>query len=246
MNSSDNPPGELILALDTSHSPARLSLGKPGVAALVNEVVEGESTELASLIAQLLSQAEISIADLRCVSVSLGPGSFTGLRVGLAFAKGLVAHTGLSLIGVTKVEQMLQELKEEPLLALFPMKRDSLYCWSANEPGEKHLTIMTNPDLLIYLQKINSSGEPGVVACIDFAVPADFNSLSLENLEFVSLQLPVQSLIDIAAKNVKALKGDNNAHDWIEMEPVYVGKSSAEVMFERRQKEKMRNDVEGK
>jgi tRNA threonylcarbamoyladenosine biosynthesis protein TsaB len=56
------------------------------------------------LIQSLLDKAQITVKDLSGISLSIGPGSFTGLRIGLATAKGLVYDTGLPLVGISTLE----------------------------------------------------------------------------------------------------------------------------------------------
>src|SRR4029079_17933098 len=53
------------------------------------------------LINALLKQKKLTPADLSAIAVSIGPGSFTGLRVGLAPAKGIAYSGGLPLIGIS-------------------------------------------------------------------------------------------------------------------------------------------------
>lgn len=60
----------------------------------------GHGTELLSLIDECLAAAGATLEDVGCVAVSVGPGSFTGLRVALATAKGLTLVGDLPLVGV--------------------------------------------------------------------------------------------------------------------------------------------------
>src|SRR5581483_1883509 len=65
---------------------------------------------LVPLIDECLDRAGIDVADLNAVSVAVGPGSFTGLRVGLATAKGLVLGTPSALVGVATLEALAATL----------------------------------------------------------------------------------------------------------------------------------------
>ncbi|MFH1502682.1 MAG: tRNA (adenosine(37)-N6)-threonylcarbamoyltransferase complex dimerization subunit type 1 TsaB [Candidatus Eisenbacteria bacterium] len=66
----------------------------------------GRADELVAAVAGALSDASTRLADLDGVAVSVGPGRFTGLRVGLATAKGLTAATGLPLLPVPTLEAL--------------------------------------------------------------------------------------------------------------------------------------------
>jgi tRNA threonylcarbamoyladenosine biosynthesis protein TsaB len=60
----------------------------------------GHQERLAPMAAEVMASATLAFADLSKIAVTVGPGSFTGLRVGLAFAKGLHLATGAPLAGI--------------------------------------------------------------------------------------------------------------------------------------------------
>jgi tRNA threonylcarbamoyladenosine biosynthesis protein TsaB len=66
----------------------------------------GHAERLAPMAAAALAKAGVSIGDLDRVGVVIGPGGFTGVRVGLAFARGLGVGTGLPVVGVTSLASL--------------------------------------------------------------------------------------------------------------------------------------------
>jgi tRNA threonylcarbamoyladenosine biosynthesis protein TsaB len=66
----------------------------------------GHAARLAELIASALAQAKVELAAVDALAVSIGPGSFTGLRVGLSFAKGVAFASGAPLVGVGTLEAL--------------------------------------------------------------------------------------------------------------------------------------------
>jgi len=64
------------------------------------------TVELAPAVAEAISRASISMEDLEALGVATGPGSFTGLRIGLALAKGLALARRLPLIGIPTLDAL--------------------------------------------------------------------------------------------------------------------------------------------
>lgn len=95
----------LLLAIDCSSEQAGLALFD-GVQTTELSWPAGRSqtTMLLAAIHQLLAQQDREPADLTAVAVTVGPGPFNGLRVGLSVAKGLVLGLGIRIIGVPTLE----------------------------------------------------------------------------------------------------------------------------------------------
>ncbi|MCB1320003.1 MAG: tRNA (adenosine(37)-N6)-threonylcarbamoyltransferase complex dimerization subunit type 1 TsaB, partial [Leptospiraceae bacterium] len=95
-----------ILALDSSSGTCSAALGdESGLRAMLTEPRSAMQAErLLPLIEALLQQESIKYRDLDAVAVSIGPGSFTGIRIGLAAARGLALAADIPLIGVTTLE----------------------------------------------------------------------------------------------------------------------------------------------
>lgn len=70
----------------------------------VEPMARGHQERLAPLVYEVMTEAELSFDRLDRIGVTIGPGSFTGLRVGLAFAKGLGAALDRPVIGIGVLE----------------------------------------------------------------------------------------------------------------------------------------------
>jgi len=81
----------MLLAIDTSTRTLSLALhdGDQILAETTWRTANYHTVELTPSIASMLGQGSVAPADLKAIAVALGPGSFTGLRIGLAAAKGL-------------------------------------------------------------------------------------------------------------------------------------------------------------
>ena len=90
-----------LLAIDTATSEAVVALERPGEPAIATWLAgQRHGEELLAAIDGLLAAAGLRPSDLGGIVVGTGPGAFTGLRVGLATAKGLAHALGLPIIGV--------------------------------------------------------------------------------------------------------------------------------------------------
>jgi len=96
-----------VLGLDTSTQIASLAVVARGrVAATVAHPVSSHGASLPGVVGQLLAGAGFKIRDLSAIAIGIGPGSFTGLRIGLSYAKGLAMASGCALAGVPGFDAM--------------------------------------------------------------------------------------------------------------------------------------------
>ncbi len=129
----------MLLALDTSTQLAGSALYNDS-RGLVSEYnwhsANRHTVELMPQVAAMLSQAGVRPADLRAVAVALGPGSFTGLRVALAAAKGIALAVGCRLIGVPTLDAVAypHQNAPTPVVALIQAGRGRV-CWALYAHG---------------------------------------------------------------------------------------------------------------
>jgi tRNA threonylcarbamoyladenosine biosynthesis protein TsaB len=131
----------MLLAIDTSTRQAGIAL-YDGVRGLVAETnwhsANRHTEELMPTVAYMLAQSGVTPRDLRAVAIALGPGSFTGLRVGLATAKGLALANGLTLLGIPTLDAVAypHQAQPVPVIAVLQAGRGRVY-WApyAHGPG---------------------------------------------------------------------------------------------------------------
>lgn len=126
------------LGIDTSSMTGGVALLKDNelVGELVLNIRTTHSERLLPALDRLLADANISVKDLGLVSVVTGPGSFTGLRIGVATAKGLSYALGIPAIGVTTLEAYGWQFKYFPgiVAALVDARRENVF-WQAFKGG---------------------------------------------------------------------------------------------------------------
>ncbi len=99
------------------------------------------------MVAELFDSAGIRPIDLTDIGVTLGPGSFTGLRVGLSFAKGMASGLGLKLKGIGTLEALARHpaLQDETGLSVIDGGRGRIYAQRFSPEGVGEAMVI-NPD----------------------------------------------------------------------------------------------------
>ncbi len=131
----------MLLAIDTSTKQMGLALydGAQVIGELLWHSRHYHTVELAPAVAELLTRSGLKIDAIQALGVALGPGSFTSLRVGLAFVKGLALARHLPIIGIPTLDVVAaaQEVRDLPLAAVLQAGRGrlALTWYEAGETG---------------------------------------------------------------------------------------------------------------
>lgn len=86
-------------------------------------MARGQDARLPGLTQKLLAHADLSLEAIDRFAVITGPGSFTGIRVGVAFARGLALATGKPCLGITTLEAALPTGQQGSAIVLLPAQR---------------------------------------------------------------------------------------------------------------------------
>ena len=119
-----------LLSLDTCLQACSVALeadSKPRIW-LTEAMARGHQERLATMTRDVMADGGLAFAELDRIGVTIGPGSFTGLRVGLAFAKGLALALGRPCVGVGVLEALAASLDHRgPLAAVIDAGRGRVY-----------------------------------------------------------------------------------------------------------------------
>lgn len=117
----------MLLAVDTSTVQVGLALydGPQVIAEMLWHSNQHHTVELAPALAELLSRTGVAMNELQALGVAIGPGSFTSLRVGLAFIKGLSLARRLPIVGIPTLDVLaaIQPASKLPLAAILQAGR---------------------------------------------------------------------------------------------------------------------------
>jgi tRNA threonylcarbamoyladenosine biosynthesis protein TsaB len=133
----------LILAIDTALDACAAAVLDTGTSRLIaresQPMKRGHAEALMPLIARVMKEAGLPFAALDRVAVTAGPGSFTGLRVGLSAARGIALATGKAVVGLTTLSAyaapVVSESGEQPVITAIDARHDHVYFQAVNGDG---------------------------------------------------------------------------------------------------------------
>jgi tRNA threonylcarbamoyl adenosine modification protein YeaZ len=232
-----------ILAIDTSSKICSVSILEDKKI-LIEKHIDDEkshSQKLMPIISTILEEANLKLADFDLFACSIGPGSFTGVRIGVSTVKAFCDVTNIPVVGVSSLEGLAYNSlnsnicnTDNIICSLIDAKNDNVYCGifqNENNHFEKSedLCAKNINDIINILNKYSSSP---IVFVGDGAIV--HKSLILENFSnslFIEENLNNQTSTSIGIcafnKYNDGIFGDSNS-----ISPLYLRKSQAERALE--------------
>ncbi|HEV7306661.1 tRNA (adenosine(37)-N6)-threonylcarbamoyltransferase complex dimerization subunit type 1 TsaB [Ensifer sp.] len=133
----------IVLALDTSGSGCSAAVYDSETAAVLGrsgaDLGKGHAERLMEFVDEALAASSRTLADIDRIAVTVGPGSFTGIRVGVAAARGLALALGKAAVGVSTLAVLAEGLRAitpgKAVLAAIDAKRDEVYVQAFDAAG---------------------------------------------------------------------------------------------------------------
>lgn len=133
----------LTLGFDTATKIGTIGLvdGEEVIGEYTFSASESQSEKLLSSVDLLLEKTSVDISKVDRIAVSRGPGSFTGLRIGISTAKGLASGLDVPLVGVPLTDCYYSRVKKfpGPVATLIKDRRDLVYMAGYDDNGKKSL-----------------------------------------------------------------------------------------------------------
>ena len=217
-----------ILAIETATKSASVAVTDDGkfLAEIISESTLAHSETLMSQVEEVIKISGAKNFD--AVAVSIGPGSFTGLRIGLATAKALAYAWQIKIIGVETLQAMAYHFPRAKVLAMIDAQKNRAYVQKFSD-GAKVSEIEIKPIDEI----INSVGDEEIFLCGD--VLHKIKNPLPANLKIAPINLRMPRAINVALVAEK-LFAEEKFDNVMNLEPLYIRRSEAEILWERRQK----------
>jgi tRNA threonylcarbamoyladenosine biosynthesis protein TsaB len=226
MGSSTGTGGSMpcILGIDTAGPLGSVALARDGRAIALEALPSGgHSSGLSAATARLLKAHDLVLGDMDALAVNEGPGSFTGLRIGLAWAKGAALGTGRPIVLVPAHEAMARAHGADAsrIVTAIPAGRGSVEAalWErgADTPPAWGPETVEEGDLIPALLARRAQGGLAIVA----ATPKLAGSLAEEAAEEEIVILPHRPLAGSVAEIGARLLAEGRVADLASAAPAY-------------------------
>ncbi len=209
-----------ILCIETASTNCSVALGVNGKLLALKEDYDSSYSHAERLhifIKQLLEENNISLKDLDAIAVSKGPGSYTGLRIGVSAAKGLCFSLDIPLISVATLTSIAIQVEEKGIvIPMMDARRMEVYTAVFNADGDQieatSAKILDEDSYLEYIGK-------GVVYFIGSGVEKFQKICTHSNAKFIENILPsATQMIELATLKYKISDFEDVAY----FEPYYL------------------------
>lgn len=233
----------LVLGFDTTGPFLSVGLtdGKSPLAEISALGARIHSVRLLPVIKDVLAAAGFTCNDLTGVAVAGGPGSFTGLRIGMTAAKTLAQVLGLPVVGISSLDILAYPLTRNggTVLVLLPARRGEVYAALYEGPAEIPVGTPRNIDLA-QLPEVLSAATAGPVLCAGEAVVPYANELREILGERLRLAPPAINCPrgTVVAQLGAARLARGEGEDPLRLQPSYLRLSAAELVWQARREGK--------
>ena len=234
-----------ILAIDTSSKICGVAIieNEKILIKLINDDEKTHSVKLMPMIDKAFKDTNLSLDDISLLACCTGPGSFTGVRIGIATIKAFSDVKNIPVVGITSLESLAYNVKQisKPtslICSLIDAKNENVYCGLYNFSNNFNYANIFAENIDITISKISNIINEKQFTDIIFV--GDGSKIYKEKLEnsfknsiFATENYDVQNIISIA--NIAFNKYNNGEYgNSSSLSPIYLKKSQAEREFEEK------------
>ena len=230
-----------ILGIDTSTMAANVAVLEDDklICEYTINTKKTHSQKLMPMIENMLKLSDIEIKEIDAIGICVGPGSFTGLRIGMATAKAMAHVNNIHLIGVNSLEILGANMDrcDKKICSILDAQRNQVYtCKYIFEENKikklEEIKIMPIDDLLEELSATNE--EWIILGEAVYKYKEKIESISNINIPSPANNITKASSLCVVAKD--KYEQNIDVHNCYDINPMYIRKSQAEEQYEEKQK----------
>lgn len=203
------------------------------------------SQKLMPMIENMFLTSDLKINEIDMVAICIGPGSFTGLRIGMATAKAIAHVRNLPIVGVNSLEVLAgnMDLSDKKICSILDAQKTQVYTSKYKYEGKK-LIQLEDVDVLDIQDVIKSIEESKEDYIVVGEAVYKYESLikDIENIQIPSSALNVSRASSLCSIAIEKYKNNIDVYDCYTINPLYIRKSQAEVQYD----EKIKRQNDGK
>lgn len=228
-----------VLGIDTATLVCSAAIAEP--ARIVSELTmytrRTHSERLMPAIQQLISDAGLSPQDLGGIAVSIGPGSFTGLRIGITTAKSMAFALGIPVVGVPTLDALAAQFpySKRIICPILDAQKGRVYTalYDTSEGYPRRLSEYEVLDIKELTSRVINAGEPVIIS----GEAADFSE-QLQQVDplLLTVASPLNRMPRGASSAVLGMRQliSGIGQDPQTLLPLYIRRSEAEELWEQR------------
>ena len=236
-----------VLGLDTSSNATSIAVIEDNklICEYTVNTKTTHSQKLMPMIENMLKISEINVNDMDMIAICQGPGSFTGLRIGMATAKALSHVNNLPIVGVNSLELLAgnMDLSDKKICSILDAQRTQVYMGQYKFENNKLVELKSVDVVEIdeLLEELKSSNEEWILVGEAVYKYED----KIKEIQNIYLPAPSHNVNKASSLCTIAMNKYNqniDVYDCYTINPVYIRKSQAEVQYD----EKMKRLKDGK
>lgn len=227
----------LSMTTATNHLSVAITDGQKLVAERSEEDQRNHSEHLDPLIKEILDDNNLTLQDMDRFAVAQGPGSYTGLRIGITTAKMFSSILGKDLVGISTLAALAKGVDEDNAVIVSELdaRNNNFFAGAYQKDGRDVKNIVDdghyNLDDLLTKVKDVAQGRKIIFVGSSIDKYRPQIEMALENLEF---EQAAEDLNQISAKNIGFLAEDANPVDPDAMVPKYLRRTQAELDWHKK------------
>lgn len=230
-----------ILGIDTSTMAASVAVIKDNqlVCEYTINTKKTHSQKLMPMIENMLKESDLNINDIDLIGICVGPGSFTGLRIGMATAKAIAHVNNIPIVGVTSLEMLAANMNlcDKKICSILDAQRNQVYTAKFGYIGNR-LVQINDTDVLEIDKLINeiSSSEDDYILIGEAVYKYEEKLKDIENISIPSPSHNVTKASSLCSIALEKYNQGENIESCYTINPMYIRKSQAEVQYDEKMK----------
>lgn len=230
-----------ILGIDTSTMAASVAVIEDNqlVCEYTINTKKTHSQKLMPMIENMLKESDLNINDIDLIGICVGPGSFTGLRIGMATAKAIAHVNNIPIVGVTSLEMLAANMNlcDKKICSILDAQRNQVYTAKFEYIGNR-LVQINDTDVLEIDKLINeiSSSEDDYILIGEAVYKYEEKLKDIENISIPSPSHNVTKSSSLCSIALEKYNQGENIESCYTINPMYIRKSQAEVQYDEKMK----------